>query len=143
MEHGEVAMFRVAGRRGRWREDRQSQKLVVLPVEEVARSQNVAGREVNLNFGEVSDSPKVIVIGALGQFGNDVVLKFPINTLKEPDPAFAYRAGDGDTRNDLVEGESVLHLERGKKVCGREAVVVIADASRNAEYAAGTFSVLG
>jgi hypothetical protein len=115
----------------------------MLAIEEIAGGQNMAGREIHLNFGDVTNAPEIVGVLAGGKLRDDVVVVFTIYSLEEPDSSFLNRAGEGEAWNYIVERNAAFQLSGGKKIGGSEQEVVIANASGDTKHTAGAFAVFG
>ncbi len=142
-EAAKVGGFDIFGIRQLRHLRREEGVLVMQMVQEKAGGENVAAGEVGLEFGEIADADRVIVVSADGECGVNGVVVIAFEGVIEPDSSLFDGTGESETGKELVEAPSVLVLDGRNKVGGKEAEVIVADTGVEFEDAAGSFAVFG
>ena len=135
-EAAEVGGFDILGIRQLRHLRREEGVLVMQMVQKKAGGENVAAGEIGLEFGEIADADGVIVVGADGECGEYGIGVVAFEGIVEPYLSLFDGAGESEAGKELVEAPSVLVLDGGNKVGGKEAEVVVADTGVEFENAA-------
>src|SRR5205823_1275221 len=122
---------------------REEGVLIVQIVDQETGGENVAAGDVGLEFGQIADAERVIVIGTGGKLGIDSVVVFALETVVEPRLSLLNRPREGEARKELVEAPSMLVDEGRDEVAGPEAEVVVTDAGVEQQQAARPFAGFG
>ena len=142
-EAAKVRRFDILGIRQLRHLRREEGELVMQMVQKKAGGENVAAGEVGLEFGEIADADGVIVVSADGECGENGIGVVAFEGIVEPYFSLFDGAGESEAGKELVEAPSVLVLDGGNKVGGKEAEVIVADAGIEFKNAAGSFAVFG
>src|SRR6266536_4827142 len=117
--------------------------VIMQTVHQETGSHNVAASYICLDLSKVAEAPDGVSIFAGRQVRNHYIFVFPVKSIEAPDLSFLDRAGNSEPWINLVEGPAFLVLERRKKVCGGETIMIIADSGVKSENSGRAFTVLG
>ena len=106
---------------------RQAVVVIVEMVYQQAGGDDVTAGDIGLHFGQVADAQKVTVVGIGGEFGEDSVVVFAVESIVEPHLPFPQRAGKSQARQELVELPPSLVLKGRNEIGGEKVEVIIAN----------------
>ncbi len=74
---------------------REAVIVIVQMVHQEAARDDVAAGDVGLEFGQVADAQKMVIVGIGGEFGVNNIVVFALHSIVEPNFPFFQRTGKG------------------------------------------------
>src|SRR5438876_3905766 len=111
LDRGNINIFGILWRSKGRGESGEFEVVVVKTIDQQASGHDVARGQVGLKLCEIAQPPYGVRIFSRQQLGNDDVVVFAIEPVKEPYSSFFDRTRNGETRINFVERPAFLVLE--------------------------------